>query len=212
MSRQGRRVLFIKCQNKLRAFIRPNSITKYLNNLYQVQNIVSYLSPSIIQRRLNIQIILSFIQIRALLNQFSISQINRIRYQFLTVIALRAQQSIQKHKPLLGFLIKITSIAIGEELTLINPLSRCLSKYFYSTQSLFQNILYRGLNLGSFPSLIIILQLYSWYFSNLLAFSYTNTSNIRQYCPGVRQGVSKPSISYRELMEEDDMVMRQAIA
>ena len=94
MSRQGRRVLFIKCQNKLRAFIRPNSITKYLNNLYQVQNIVSYLSPSIIQRWLNIQIILSFIQMRALLSRFSISQINGIRYRFLTVIVLRAQQSI----------------------------------------------------------------------------------------------------------------------
>ena len=54
MSRQGRRVLFIKCQNKLGAFVRPNSITKYLNNLYRVWNIVSYLSPSAIQRRLNI--------------------------------------------------------------------------------------------------------------------------------------------------------------
>ena len=43
ISRQGRRVLFIKCQNKLRAFIRPNGITKYLNNLYRVRNIVSYL-------------------------------------------------------------------------------------------------------------------------------------------------------------------------
>ena len=157
MSRQGRRVLFTKCQNKLRAFIRLNGITKYLNNLYQVQNIVSYLSPSIIQRRLNIQIILSFIQMRTLLSQFSVSQINRIRYKFLTVIALRAQQSIQKHKPPLGFLIKITSIAIGNKLALINPLSRYLSKYFYSTLSLFQDILYRGLNLGSFPSLIIIL-------------------------------------------------------
>ena len=133
MSRQGRRVLFIKYQNKLRAFVRLNGITKYLNSLYRVQNIVSYLSPSIIRRRLNIQIILSFIQIRALLSQFSVSQINRIRYQFLTVIVLRAQQSIQKRKPLLGFLIKITSIAIGKELALINPLSRCLSKYFYST-------------------------------------------------------------------------------
>ena len=54
ISRQGRRVLFIKYQNKLRAFTRPNGITKYLNNLYRVQNIVSYLSPSVIRRRLNI--------------------------------------------------------------------------------------------------------------------------------------------------------------
>ena len=137
MSKQGRRVLFIKCQNKLRVFTRPNGITKYLNNLYWVRNIVSYLSPSIIQRRLNIQIILSFVQMRALLSWFNISQINRIRYQFLTVIVLRAQQSIQKHKPLLGFLIKITSTAIGKKLTLINPLSRYSSKCFYSTQSLF---------------------------------------------------------------------------
>ena len=140
MSRQGRRVLFIKCQNKLKAFARPNGITKYLNSLYRVRNVVSYLSPSTIQRRLNAWIILSFIQIRALLSQFSVSQINRIRYQFLTVIVLRAQQSIQKRNPLLGFLIKITSVAIGEELTLINPLFRCLSKYFYSTWSLFQDI------------------------------------------------------------------------
>ena len=161
MFKQGRRVLFIKCQNKLRAFMRLNGITKYLNSLYQVRNIVSYSSPSIIQRRLNIQIILSFIQIQALLSQFSVSQINRIRYQFLIVIVLRAQQSIQKRKLLLGFLIKITSIAIDKELTLINSLSRYSSKYFYSTQSLFQDILYKGLNLGYFPSLIIILQLYS---------------------------------------------------
>ena len=181
MSRQGRRVLFIKYQNKLRAFIRLDSITKYLNNLYWVRNIVSYLSPSIIQRRLNIQIILSFIQIRALLSQFSVSQINRIRYRFLTVIALRAQQSIQKRKLLLGFFIKITSIAIGKELTLINPLSRYLSKYFYSTQSLFQDIPYRGLNLGSFPSLIIILQLQSWRSGSLLASSYKNISRYLQY-------------------------------
>ena len=133
MSRQGRRVLFTKCQNKLGAFVRLNSITKYLNNLYWVQNIVSYLSPSIIQRRLNIQIISSFIQIRALLSQFSISQINGIRYQFLTVIVLRAQQFIQKRKLPPGFLTKITSTAIGNELALINPLSRYSSKYFYST-------------------------------------------------------------------------------
>ena len=118
---------------------------------------------------------------RALLSQFSISQINGIGYQFLTVIVLRARQSIQKHKLLLGFLIKITSIAIGKELALINPLSRCLSKYFYSTQSLFQNILYRGLNLGSFPSLIIILQLYSQRSSSLLDSSYKNISKYLQY-------------------------------
>ena len=118
---------------------------------------------------------------RALFNQFSISQINRIRYQFLIVIVLRAQQSIQKYKPPPGFLIKITSIAIGKELALINPLSRCLSKYFYSTQSLFQDILYRGPNLGSFSSLIIILQLYSWRSSSLLASSYKNTSRYLQY-------------------------------
>ena len=118
---------------------------------------------------------------RALFNQFSISQINRIRYQFLIVIVLRAQQSIQKYKPLLGFLIKIISIAIGQELTLINSLSRYLSKYFYSTQSLFQDILYRGLNLRSFPSLIIILQLYSQYSSSILASSYKNISRYLQY-------------------------------
>ena len=92
-----------------------------------------------------------------------------------------AQQSIQKYKLLLGFLIKITSIAIGKKLALINPLSKYLSKYFYSTQSLFQDILYRGLNLGYFPSLITILQLYSQYSSSLLASSYKNISRYLQY-------------------------------
>ena len=124
---------------------------------------------------------LSFIQIRALLSQFSVSQINRIGYQFLTVTVLRAQQSTQKRNPLLGFLTKITSTAIGKELALINPLSRCLSKYFRSTLSLFQDIPYRGLNPGSFPSLIIILQLYSQHSSNLLASSYKNISKYLQY-------------------------------
>ena len=133
MSRQGRRVLFTKCQNKLGAFIRPNGITKYLNSPYRVRNAVSHSSPSVIRRRLNVWMILSFVQMRALLSQFSVSQINRIGYQFLTVTALRAQQSTQKRNPLPGFLTKITSIAIGKELALINPLSRCSSKYFYST-------------------------------------------------------------------------------
>ena len=118
---------------------------------------------------------------RALLNQFSVFQINRIGYQFLIVTVLRAQQSIQKRKLLLCFLIKIISIAIGKELALINPLSRCLSKYFYSTQSSFQDILYRGLNLGSFPSLIIILQLYSRRSSNLLASFYKNAIKYLQH-------------------------------
>ena len=118
---------------------------------------------------------------QALLNRFSVSQINGIRYQFLTVIALRAQQSIQKCKLLLGFLINITSTAIGNKLTLINPLSRYSSKYFLSTQSLFQDILYRGLNLGYFPFLITILQLYSWRSGSLLASFYKNTSRRLQY-------------------------------
>ena len=111
---------------------------------------------------------------QALFSQFSIFQINGIRYQFLIVIILKAQQFIQKRRLPLGFLIKITSIVMGEELVLINPLSRCLFRYFCSTQSLFQDILYRGLNLGYFPSLIIILQLYGRHSANLLAFFREN--------------------------------------
>ena len=70
---------------------------------------------------------------------------------------------------------------MGEELALINPLLRCLFKYFYSTQSLFYNILYKGLNPSCFPSLSIILQLYSWYSTNLLVFFYKNTSRCLQW-------------------------------
>ena len=83
---------------------------------------------------------------------------------------------MQKRRLPLGFLIKITSIAIGEELALINTLPRFLSKYFYSTQSSFQDIPYRGLNPGCFPFLNTILQLYSWYFSSFLASFYKNAS------------------------------------
>ena len=118
---------------------------------------------------------------RALLSRFSVSQINGIRYQFLIVIALRAQQSIQKRKLPPGFLTKITGIAIGNELALINPLSKYLSKYFRSTQSLFQDILYRGLNLKSFPFLITILWLYGWCSSSLLVFFCENKSRCLQY-------------------------------
>ena len=96
-------------------------------------------------------------------------------------MALRAQQSTQKRRLLPGFLTKITSAATGEELALINPLLRFLSRYFYSTWSLFQDILYRGLNLGYFPSLSIILQLYSQYSSSLSASFYKNTSRRLQY-------------------------------
>ena len=77
--------------------------------------------------------------------------------------------------------MKITSAAIGDKLALINPLSRYLSKYFRSTLSLFQDIPYRGLNLGSFPSLIIILQLYSRCSGSLLVSSYKNISRYLQY-------------------------------
>ena len=127
------------------------------------------------------EIILSFIQKRVLLSQFSVSYISGIGYQFLTVIVLKAQQSIQKRKPLLGFLTKITSTAIGDKLTLINSLLRFSSKYFYNTQSLFQNIPYKGLNLGCFPSLSIILQLYDRYSGSLSASFYKNTSRRLQY-------------------------------
>ena len=72
-------------------------------------------------------------------------------------------------------------MAIGKELTLINPLSRCLSKYFRSTQSLFQDIPYRGLNPGYFSSLIAILQLYSQRSSSLLASSYQVLIVLYQY-------------------------------
>ena len=117
----------------------------------------------------------------ASLSQFSVSYINGIRYKFLTVIILRAQQSIQRRKPLLGFLIKITNIAIGEVLTLVNLLLKLLSEYFYSIQSLFWNILYRGLNLSCFSSLNIILQLYNQYSSSLLASFYKTASRRLQY-------------------------------
>ena len=90
------------------------------------------------------------------------------------VIALRAQQSIQKRRLLLGFLIKIIGTAIGKELTLINPLLRCL----------FQDILYRGLNPSYFPSLSTILWLYSQCFTNLSASFYKNTSRYLQQHTG----------------------------
>ena len=94
------------------------------------------------------------------------------------VIALRAQQSIQKCRPLLGFLTKIIGAAIGKELALINSLLKYSSKYFRNTQSLFQDILYKGLNPGCFPSLSIILWLYSWYSASLLASFCENTSRL----------------------------------
>jgi len=55
------KVLFIKCWNELRVFIRLNSVTKYLNSPYLVRNAVSHLSPFIIWRRLNAWIKSSFI-------------------------------------------------------------------------------------------------------------------------------------------------------
>ena len=73
---------------------------------------------------------------------------------------------------------------MGKELTLINPLSKYLSKYFCSTCSSFRDILYRGLNLGSFLSLITILQLYSWCSGSLLASSYKNDFRCLQYSIG----------------------------
>ena len=96
------------------------------------------------------------------------------------VIALRAWQSIQKRRPLLGFLTKIIGIAIGEELALINPLLRYSSKYFHSTQSSFQDIPYSSSNPGCFPSLSIILWLYGWCSTNLLASFCKNTSRCLQ--------------------------------
>jgi hypothetical protein len=42
-------------------FARPKGVTKYLNNLYRVRNAVSHLSPFAIRRRLNAEIISSFV-------------------------------------------------------------------------------------------------------------------------------------------------------
>ena len=70
---------------------------------------------------------------------------------------------------------------MGKELALINFLFKYLFKYFCSTYSLFLDILYKGLNLGSFPFLIIILQLYNQCFGSLLAFSYKNNFKYLQY-------------------------------
>ena len=64
---------------------------------------------------------------------------------------------------------------MGEELALINPLLKYSSKYFYSTKSLFQDILYKGPNLKYFPFSSTILQLYSWCSANLSASFYKNT-------------------------------------
>jgi len=41
--------------------VRLKGITKYLNSPYRVQNAVSHLSPFIMRRRLNTEIILSFV-------------------------------------------------------------------------------------------------------------------------------------------------------
>jgi len=41
--------------------VRLKGVTKYLNSPYRVRNAVSYLSPVIIRRRLNVEIILSFV-------------------------------------------------------------------------------------------------------------------------------------------------------
>ena len=97
------------------------------------------------------------------------------------VIALRAQQSIQKHRPPPGFLTKIIGTAIGKELALINPLLRYSSKYFRSTQSLFWDILYKGPNPGYFPSSSTILWLYSRCSTSLSAFFRENTSRLLQW-------------------------------
>ena len=157
MLRKGRNTLFIKCQNVLRALASLNSINKYLNRLYQVQKAINYSSPLAMRRQLSAAIMLSFVQYLALLSQFRVSYINRIRQQFLIKIAFRAQQSTQKRSPPLGFLTKITREATGEALARINPLERLSLRYLRSTLSLFQDMLYRGLNLYCLPSLSLIL-------------------------------------------------------
>ena len=63
----------------------------------------------------------------------------------------------------------------------MNPLFRYLFKYFYSTQSLFQDIPYRNPNPSYFPSLNIILQLYNQYSTSLLASFYKNTTKYLWY-------------------------------
>jgi len=74
--------------------------------------------------------------------------------------------------------MKIIGAAIGEELALINPLLRCLSKYFRSTWSLFWDIPYKGLNPGYFPYLSTILWLYGQCSASLLASFCENTSRL----------------------------------
>ena len=97
---------------------------------------------------------------------------------------------------------------MGKELALINPLFRYLFKYFYSTWSLFQNILYRGLNSGCFPFLIIILWLYSQHFSNLLASFYKNTTRCLQYFNSTFMAKSVYFFSIKALLISDIVIAK----
>ncbi len=77
--------------NETNSLHRLKSMTRYLNNLNQVWKTMRASSSSLIQSRLNAEMIFSLIKILAQLKWFSVSEIKDKEYWFLTVIVFRSR-------------------------------------------------------------------------------------------------------------------------
>ena len=122
-------------QKVLRAFARLKGVTSYSYRLNQVRNAVFYLSPLAMQILQKAQITLTLVNYLAYNICQRVLQISSREYQFFCVIALSAQQSIQKQSPPPSFLAKSTSVATLNQLTRINLYSKYKVNSFYNTNN-----------------------------------------------------------------------------
>lgn len=143
--RYSRRVLLIKFQKEAGLLQSLNGITRYSKSLYRVRNAIFYLSPSLIRRRLKVEIMSSFIQRFAFDRRARVSIIRGRGYQFLIVIAFNPRQLTQKRRPPPSFLIKSIGEAVGERLARMKPLSSYNLSSLSSSSLSLRDIEYKGL-------------------------------------------------------------------
>lgn len=127
-------------QNVAGAPVSLNGITSDSKSPKRVRKAVRCSCPSFFRTLLNAEIMSIFVKYFIPLRLFRVSLISRSGYRSLTEISFRAQQSIHKQSPPLGFLIKRTGEVTCKELSQMNPLARFSSSQVQSVCNSSQDI------------------------------------------------------------------------
>ena len=178
-------ILNINYQKDASALVSLKGITIYSQCPMNVRKAVFYLSLSLILSRLQALVILYFVKYFIL---FSLSQISWIKGKgclSLMVIEFNCRQSTQSRSSPPFFSINRIRYPTDNVDFLIYPFFRLSAIYFFSVCRSFSDNLQIGMNLGSCPSQILILQSNSLCSSSLPSFGSVNISAYSQYLSSI---------------------------